>query len=266
MITALSALHPVLQALIATCLCWAVTALGAATVFGTRHASRRTMDGLLGFAGGVMLSAAFWSLLGPAVEMSGGGWMPATVGFLVGAAGMRCIDLLLPHVHPGFSGDRAEGINTQWRRSTLLILAITLHNIPEGLAVGVGFGALAADISSASMGAAIALTLGIALQNVPEGLAVAMPLRRAGYSRFKSFWYGQLSASVQPVAGVIGAAGVLAMHSLLPYALGFAAGAMVFVVLEDVVPEANGGGHANLATAGGVVGFALMMVLDIGLG
>jgi len=266
MTAALAALHPVVQALLATCFTWAVTALGAATVFGTRHASRRALDTLLGFAGGVMLSAAFWSLLGPAVDMSGGSWMPATAGFLLGAGVMRAVDLLLPHVHPDFGGDRAEGINTQWRRSTLLVLAITLHNIPEGLAVGVGFGAVATQLTSASMGAALALTLGIALQNVPEGLAVAMPLRRAGYSRFKSFWYGQLSASVQPIAGVIGAAAVLAMQSLLPYALGFAAGAMVFVVLEDVVPEANGGGHANLATAGGVVGFALMMVLDIGLG
>ncbi len=258
-------MHPVIQALIATCFCWAVTAVGAATVFGTRHASRRMMDGLLGFAGGVMLSAAFWSLLGPAVEMSGGGWMPATVGFLLGAGVMRATDLVLPHVHHGAGGDRPEGIGTQWRRTTLLVLAITLHNIPEGLAVGVGFGAVGAELTSASMGTALALTIGIALQNVPEGLAVAMPLRRAGYSRFKSFWYGQLSASVQPVAGVIGAAAVLVMQSMLPYALGFAAGAMVFVVLEDVVPEANGGGHANLATAGGVVGFALMMVLDIAL-
>ncbi|MCK9357423.1 MAG: ZIP family metal transporter [Dehalococcoidia bacterium] len=258
-------MHPVIQALIATCFCWLVTAVGAATVFGTRHASRRTMDALLGFAGGVMLSAAFWSLLGPAVDMSGGKWMPATAGFLLGAGVMRATDLVLPHVHHGAGGDRAEGIGTQWRRTTLLVLAITLHNIPEGLAVGVGFGAVGAELSSASMGTALALTLGIALQNVPEGLAVAMPLRRAGYSRLKSFWYGQLSASVQPVAGVIGAAAVLAMQALMPYALGFAAGAMVFVVLEDVVPEANGGGHANLATAGGVVGFALMMVLDIAL-
>ncbi len=266
MTTAFAALHPVLQALIATCFTWAVTAVGAATVFGTKHASRRSLDALLGFAGGVMLSAAFWSLLGPAVEMSDGTWLPATAGFLLGAGVMRGVDLLLPHVHPDFGGDRAEGINTQWRRSTLLVLAITLHNIPEGLAVGVGFGAVGTQLTAASMGAAVALTLGIALQNVPEGLAVAMPLRRAGYSRFKSFWYGQLSAMVQPVAGVIGAAMVLAMQSLLPYALGFAAGAMVFVVLEDVVPEANGGGYANVATAGGVLGFALMMVLDIGLG
>jgi ZIP family zinc transporter len=260
-------LHPVVQALLATCFTWAVTALGAATVFMARDISRRVLDGMLGFAGGVMIAASYWSLLAPAIEMSEGkdipAWVPAVVGFLLGGFFLRSIDAVLPHLHIGFRIEEAEGLKTSWRRSTLLVLAITLHNIPEGLAVGVAFGAVAAGLPSATLAAAIALAIGIGIQNFPEGLAVSVPLRREGMSRRKSFWYGQLSGIVEPIAGVIGAATVIIAQPILPYALSFAAGAMIFVVIEEVVPEAQRGGNTDLATMGGMVGFAVMMLLDV---
>jgi zinc transporter, ZIP family len=225
---------------------------------------------MLGFAGGVMIAASYWSLLAPAIEMSEGkdipAWVPAVVGFLVGGIFLRGVDKVLPHLHIGFPIEEAEGVKTSWHRSILLVLAITLHNIPEGLAVGVAFGALAASLPAASLGAAVALAIGIGIQNFPEGLAVSMPLRREGMSRWKSFWYGQLSAIVEPIAGVIGAAAVIIAQPILPYALSFAAGAMIFVVIEEVIPEAQRGGNTDLATMGGMVGFAVMMVLDVALG
>ena len=263
-------LHPVVQALLATCFTWAMTAFGAAVVFTTRDISRRVLDTMLGFAGGVMIAASYWSLLAPAIEMSEGkdipAWVPAVVGFLLGGIFLRGIDKILPHLHLGFDTHEAEGVKTSWQRSTLLILAITLHNIPEGLAVGVAFGALAAGLPSATLGAAITLAIGIGIQNFPEGLAVSMPLRREGMSRRKSFWYGQLSAVVEPVAGVIGAATVIIAQPILPYALAFAAGAMIFVVIEEVIPEAQRGGNTDLATMGGMVGFAVMMLLEVAFG
>ena len=254
----------------ATCFTWAMTAFGAATVFMARDISRRVLDAMLGFAGGVMIAASYWSLLAPAIEMSEGkdipAWFPAVVGFLFGGIFLRGVDKVLPHLHLGFNTEEAEGVKTSWQRTTLLILAITLHNIPEGLAVGVAFGALAAGLPSATFGAAIALAIGIGIQNFPEGLAVSMPLRREGMSRGKSFWYGQLSAIVEPVAGVIGAATVIIAQPILPYALSFAAGAMIFVVIEEVIPEAQRGGNTDLATMGGMVGFAVMMLLDVAFG
>ena len=263
-------LHPVIQALLATCFTWAITALGAAVVFTAKDISRRVLDAMLGFAGGVMIAASYWSLLAPAIEMSEGkdipSWVPAVVGFLAGGIFLRGIDKILPHLHIGFPVEEAEGVKTSWHRSTLLVLAITLHNIPEGLAVGVAFGALAADLPAASLGAAVALTIGIGIQNFPEGLAVSMPLRREGLSRRKSFWYGQLSAIVEPIAGVIGATAVIIAQPILPYALAFAAGAMIFVVIEEVIPEAQRGGNTDLATMGGMVGFAAMMLLDVAFG
>ena len=263
-------LHPVVQALLATCFTWAVTALGAALVFTARDISKRVLDMMLGFAGGVMIAASYWSLLAPAIEMSEGkdipAWVPAVVGFLLGGIFLRGIDKVLPHLHLGFPVEEAEGVKTSWQRTTLLILAITMHNIPEGLAVGVAFGALAAGLPSATLGAAIALAIGIGIQNFPEGLAVSMPLRREGMSRGKSFWYGQLSAIVEPIAGVIGAAAVIIAQPILPYALAFAAGAMIFVVIEEVVPESQRGGNTDLATMGGMVGFAVMMLLDVAFG
>ncbi|MFQ6673437.1 MAG: ZIP family metal transporter [Fidelibacterota bacterium] len=270
MLEAFRQIHPVLQALIATVFTWGVTALGAAAVFAFRELNRKVLDGMLGFAAGIMIAASFWSLLAPAIEMSEGGnlpsWFPPAAGFVLGAVFLWSLDKILPHVHIGFPTDTAEGIQTRWRRTTLLVLAITLHNIPEGLAVGVAFGAVAANMPSATLPGAIALAIGIGLQNFPEGFAVAMPLRRLGVSRLKSFWYGQLSAVVEPVAAVIGAAVVLISRPMLPYALAFAAGAMIFVVVEEVIPESHYEGNTDLATAGAMLGFTLMMVLDVGLG
>jgi len=263
----LSRFHPVVQALLATGFTWAMTAVGAAVVFVVREVNRRLLDAMLGFAGGVMIAASYWALLEPSIEMSKGkampAWFPAAVGFLAGAVVLRIIDRVLPHLHAGFTMDRAEGIRTQWQRSTLLVLAITLHNIPEGLAVGVVFGAAALGLPEATVAAAIALAIGMGIQNLPEGLAVSMPLRREGMSRFKAFWYGQLSGLVEPAAGVAGAAAVVLSRAIMPYALGFAAGAMIFVVVEEVIPESQNSGNTDLATMGAVVGFLMMMILDV---
>jgi ZIP family zinc transporter len=270
MVEFFKALHPVLQALLATSFTWSVTALGSAAVFVTREVSRRVLDAMLGFAGGVMIAASFWSLLLPAIEMSRGSavpaWFPALMGFLIGGVFLRVADGLLPHLHLGFPLEEAEGIPTSWRRSILLVLAITLHNIPEGLAVGIAFGAVAVGMPSATIAAAVALAVGIGIQNFPEGLAVSVPLRREGLSRAKSFFYGQLSATVEPIAGVVGAAAVVFSRPILPYALGFAAGAMIFVVVEEVVPESQREGNADLATMGAMLGFAVMMLLDVAFG
>lgn len=270
MLDALERMNPLLQALIATGFTWFVTALGAAMVFLTRELSRRMLDMMLGFAAGVMIAASYWSLLAPAIEMSEGGsvpsWVPATVGFLLGAIFLRGIDMVLPHVHLGQKVSEAEGIHTTWKRTTLLVLAITLHNIPEGLAVGVAFGAVAAGLPSATFSGAVALAIGIGIQNFPEGTAVSVPLRREGISMGKSFWYGQLSGMVEPVAGVLGAALVVVARPILPYALAFAAGAMIFVVVEEVIPESQTQGHSDYATMGAIIGFALMMTLDVALG
>lgn len=267
---ALANFSPVLLALIATLFTWAVTALGAAAVFLPFQFSQKALDALLGFAGGVMLAASFCSLLAPAIELSETmgllPWLPSLIGFLLGAACLRGLDFVLPHLHVGAPTSEAEGVKTTWQRSLLLVIAITLHNIPEGLAVGVAFGAAASGIDSATIAGAVTLAIGIGLQNFPEGIAVAVPLRREGMSRLKSFSYGQLSALVEPVAGVIGAAAVLAARPILPYALSFAAGAMIFVVVEDVIPEAYREGHVDLATTGIVIGFAIMMTLDVALG
>lgn len=270
MIDSLSTLPPLLQAFLATCFTWFVTALGAAVVFATKRVNRKMLDGMLGFAAGVMIAASYWSLLAPAIEMSRGealpAWFPAAVGFLLGAGFLWLFDKVLPHLHLGFPREEAEGISTSWRRATLLILAITLHNIPEGLAVGISFGSIGSDLSDVTLGGAVALAIGIALQNFPEGLAVSLPLRREGISRLKSFWYGQLSGMVEPMAGVIGAAAVLIFRPILPYAFGFAAGAMIFVVVEEVIPESQRAGDTDLPTLGAIVGFTVMMILDVALG
>ncbi len=263
-------LGPVQQALLATIFTWGVTALGAAVVFVFKTINRKLLDAMLGFAAGIMIAASFWSLLAPAIEMAEAqgkvGWLPAVIGFLGGGAFLYVIDKIIPHLHLGFPLEEAEGIHTSWHRSVLLVLAITLHNIPEGLAVGVAFGAVAAGVPSATLGGALALALGIGIQNFPEGLAVAAPLRREGFSRRKSFMYGQASGLVEPVAGVIGAAAVLFMRPLLPYALSFAAGAMIYVVVEELIPESQLEKNTDLATVGAMLGFAVMMVLDVALG
>ncbi len=262
--------NPVVQALIATLFTWFMTALGAAGVFISKNINRRILDGMLGFAGGVMIAASFWSLLAPAIEMSQEiilpSWFPAAAGFLIGGVFLSSIDKILPHLHINFRKDEAEGIATNWQRSTLIILAITLHNIPEGLAVGVAFGAIASGIPSASLTGAVALAVGIGIQNFPEGLAVSMPLRREGLSRFKCLWYGQLSAIVEPIAGVLGALAVIYAKPILPYALGFAAGAMIFVVVEELIPESQRGNNTDFATMGALIGFTLMMILDVAFG
>jgi ZIP family zinc transporter len=263
-------LHPVKQALLATIFTWGVTALGAAVVFFFDTVNRKMLDAMLGFAAGIMIAASFWSLLAPAIAMTeaagGRPWVPAVVGFLAGGGFLWAVDKVLPHLHLGFPMEEAEGIKTSWHRSILLVLAITLHNIPEGLAVGVAFGAVAAGVPEASMGAAVALALGIGIQNFPEGLAVAAPLRREGWSRRKSFAYGQASGFVEPIAGVIGAAAVLWMRPILPYALSFAAGAMIYVVVEELIPESQLEKNTDTATVGAMLGFALMMALDVALG
>ncbi len=262
-------LDPVLQALIATLFTWFVTALGAATVFIFKTIKKNVLNGMLGFAAGVMIAASFWSLLNPAIEMAEEAgmiaWVPAVVGFLAGGIFLWLVDIIMPHLHFG-PNEEPEGVKTGWKRSILLVLAITLHNIPEGLAVGVAFGA-AANSPVASLAGAIALALGIGLQNFPEGAAVSVPLRREGLSRKKSFFYGQASGIVEPIAGVIGAFAVIAMKPLLPYALSFAAGAMIYVVVEELIPEAQlERHHSNIATLGCMAGFAVMMLLDVALG
>lgn len=270
MIQWISQLSPVTQALVATLFTWFVTALGAALVFFFKKINKNVLNAMLGFAAGVMIAASFWSLLSPSIEMAENlgqiPWLTAAIGFLGGGAFLLLVDKLLPHLHLGLDTSQAEGIKTSWQRSVLLVLAITLHNIPEGLAVGVAFGAVAYGLPSASLGGAIALAIGIGLQNFPEGAAVSIPLRREGFSRSKAFLYGQASGIVEPISGVIGALAVISMRPLLPYALSFAAGAMIYVVVEELIPESQSDEHSDLGTIGAVVGFTLMMVLDVALG
>ncbi|MDA3850982.1 MAG: ZIP family metal transporter [Spirochaetaceae bacterium] len=254
----------------ATCFTWFVTALGAATVFFFKTISKKVLDGMLGFAAGVMIAASFWSLLAPAIELSEQmglrPWIPPVIGFIAGGIFLRIADRIMPHLHIGDPIEKAEGVKTSLKKSSLLVLAITLHNIPEGLAVGVAFGAVAAGIPSATLGAAMALAVGIGIQNFPEGTAVAVPLRREGFSRKKAFFYGQLSGFVEPISGVLGAWLVLAMRPILPFMLAFAAGAMIFVVVEEAIPESQNSGNTHLATMGAMIGFAVMMSLDVALG
>jgi zinc transporter, ZIP family len=262
---------PVTQAWLAGLLTWLATLLGAALVFVRRDLPPVVLDAMLGFAAGIMIAASFWSLLMPAIELSASlgdiPWLAPAIGFVAGGLFLRLADQLLPHLHPGLAPGQEEGVRTTWQRATLLVLAITLHNIPEGLAIGVAFGgASLAGGDGILLAGAVALTIGIALQNFPEGVAVAMPLRREGISRAKSFYYGQLSAVVEPAAAVLGALAVVQMQSLLPYALSFAAGAMIYVVVEELIPESQQGGHSDVATLATLGGFVVMMILDVGLG
>jgi len=262
--------HPVLMALYAGIFTWLLTALGAALVFFFKKMKRSILDTMLGFTGGVMVAASCFGLIGPAIEMSSGeSWikvMPAAIGFLLGALFLFALDKIMPHLHINFKEEESEGIKTTWHRTTLLVSAITIHNIPEGLAVGVLFGGAAMGVEGATVGLAIALSLGIAIQNFPEGIAVAMPMRREGISRWKSFMFGQFSAAVEPIAAVIGAAAVLTFQPILPYALSFAAGAMIYVVVEEVIPETQRDKYTDVATLGFMIGFVIMMSLDVVLG
>jgi ZIP family zinc transporter len=259
----------VTNALIGTTFTWLVTALGASLVFFFKSINRMKFDVMLGFTGGVMLAASFWSLLAPAIEMSPGeGFMkvfPAALGFFLGACFIYVLDQVIPHLHINAPQDQAEGVKTNWHGTTLLILAITLHNIPEGLAIGVMFGGAAMGADGVTLPAAIALAIGIGIQDFPEGIAVSMPLRRQGMSRMKSFWYGQLSAIVEPIGGVLGAILVTQVQAILPYALAFSAGAMIYVVVEEVIPECQQDKYSDHATLGLILGFILMMTLDAGL-
>lgn len=266
----LQSISPVLAAFYASLFTWVLTACGASLVFLIRKMNRGLLDGLLGFTGGVMVAASYWSLLAPSIEMSSGDGflkvLPAAIGFGFGALFLFMLDKILPHLHINFKEAEKEGVKSPWHRTTLLVLAITMHNIPEGLAVGVLFGGVALGIPEATIGGAVALALGIGIQNFPEGIAVSMPLRRQGMSRFKSFWYGQLSAIVEPIAAVIGALAVTFFTPILPYALAFAAGAMIFVVVEEVIPETQRDKYTDVATLGFIGGFILMMILDVALG
>ncbi|WLD94510.1 ZIP family metal transporter [Alkalihalobacillus sp. AL-G] len=271
MIDFFSTLSPVTQALLGTLFTWGMTALGAALVFTTKTMNQKLLDGMLGFAGGVMIAASFWSLLSPAIAMAESdalpAWLPAAIGFMLGAIFLWGVDKLIPHLHPNSKMEDAEGIHPdKRRRSTLLVLAITLHNIPEGLAIGVAFGAVAAGFPSASLAAAVTLAIGIGIQNFPEGTAVSMPLRREGMSRRKSFMYGQFSGMVEPISAIIGVLAVTLMEPLLPFALSFAAGAMIFVVAEEVIPGSQENGNKDLASMCLMIGFTVMMILDVALG
>ena len=272
---------PIMQALYAGLFTWGLTALGASLVFLFKNSSRKVLDISLGFTGGVMIAASFWSLLSPAiayVEMQNEiglssipSWVPPAIGFFLGALFLFALDKIIPHLHIFAKREEAEGMETNWRKTILLVLAIALHNIPEGLAGGVAVGALAypelTGMSEVfSIGAAIALGIGIGIQNFPEGFAVSMPLRRQGVSRWKSWKWGQMSAIVEPIFAVIGAAVVMQVLPILPYALAFSAGAMIFILVEEVIPESQSGGHTDLATMGLIFGFIVMMVLDVSLG
>jgi ZIP family zinc transporter len=263
-------LSPVVQALLATLFTWAVTAVGAGAVFFTRTVNQKLLDTALGFAAGVMIAASYWSLLAPAIEMAEGGalpaWLPAVAGFIFGGIFLWGMDKLLPHLHIINQTQQAEGLQTNWHRTVLFILAVTLHNIPEGLAVGVAFGAAAQGVPSATIAGALALALGIGIQNMPEGTAISMPLRGAGVSKWRSFFYGQLSAVVEPIAGVLGVLAVTVAKPILPYALSFAAGAMIFVVVEELIPTSHSNDNHDLATMGAMFGFSTMMFLDVALG
>lgn len=251
-------LDPITQAFLATLGTYLLTAIGTLPVLFFQQAPRRLMDALMGGAAGVMVAASCWSLLQPAIDM-GGTW-PAVIGLALGGVFLYTLDQTLPHLHPEFPDEATtEGPRSGWRRAVLLMVAITMHNIPEGLAVGVAFGA-------GNPGAALALAIGIGLQNIPEGLAIALPLRREGMSRLKAFWYGQLSAVVEPFAGVVGCALVLVARPVLPYAMAFAAGAMLYVVVEELMPETTRRGNTDVATAGFLGGFLIMMAMDTSLG
>lgn len=271
MIEAFYDLHPLVQVILATIFTWGMTALGAALVFTTKNFNQKFLDSMLGFAGGVMIAASFWSLLSPALELAEGGkfpsWVPVAIGFMLGGIFLSVVDKLLPHLHPNSPMSEAEGISPRKRkRSTLLVLAITLHNIPEGLAIGVSFGAVATGSPSASIAGALALAIGIGVQNIPEGVAVAMPLLRDGATRKKSFLLGQFSGMVEPISAIIGFLAVAFVAPLLPLALAFAAGAMIFVVAEEVIPSSQEEGNKDLAVMCLMLGFTIMMILDVSLG
>ncbi|MEM2138596.1 MAG: ZIP family metal transporter [Candidatus Woesearchaeota archaeon] len=257
-----SSLPVFFQALIATLFTWFITALGSSLIFFVKDVNKKILDFMLGFSAGVMIAASYWSLLKPAIELTNS-WLQVALGFILGGFFLLAIDKILPHLHLGLKMSEAEGFHTKWHKSTLLVLAITLHNFPEGLAIGVAFGSAALGLEGYSIASAIILAVGIGLQNFPEGIAVSFPLKKQGLSKTKSFFYGQLSGIVEPISGILGASLVLIAKPILPYALAFAAGAMIFVVVEELIPESQTQGNSDLSTIGVILGFTIMMILDV---
>lgn len=260
-------LSPVIQALIATIFTWAVTMLGASIVFFFREVKKSIMDALLGFSAGVMIAASFWSLLSPAIDLSDSmnmiSWLVVFLGFFSGGLLLFLGDKLYDFIQR--KNDKIK-ISEKVKRSFMLVFSITLHNFPEGLVIGVAFGSLAYSIEGSTLASALTLALGIGLQNFPEGSAVSLPLRRDGFSRKKAFFFGQLSGVVEPIAAVIGAILVLKIQSLLPFLLSFAAGAMIYVVVEELIPESQSNKKKDLMALFTLIGFSIMMILDVGLG
>lgn len=263
-------MSPIIMALLGTGFTFAGTALGAALVFFFRGEIKPSLQRVfLGFAAGIMIAASVWSLLIPALEMSAENgspipWLPAAGGFVIGAAFLLLLDRLLPHMHAN-TGE-VEGLHSNFKKSTMLMLAVTLHNIPEGLAVGLAFGFVGSGPNAVTLSGAIALALGMALQNFPEGAAISLPLKNAGMKNGKAFIYGALSGIVEPIFGVLGVLVAGSVIGIMPWMLGFAAGAMIYVVVEELIPEANLGQHSHYGTLSVMVGFLLMMVLDVALG
>lgn len=257
-------LNHVLQALIATLFTFSVTALGAMIVIFFKKINKNFMDAMLGLSGGVMIAASFWSLLSPAIEMANSlnmiSWLIVSIGFFSGGLLLFLGDKLFDRVY------KKREKSSSFKRSLMLIFSITLHNIPEGMAVGIAFGSIAYGLEGATVISACILALGIGIQNFPEGSAISLPLRREGYSRLKSFILGSLSGIVEPIAGVIGALLVLKMRILLPFLLSFAAGAMIYVVVEEIIPESQTNKKKDLMALFTILGFLIMMVLDVMLG
>ena len=265
-------LPPYLQALIAGIITWLLTALGASSVFVFKNVNEKILNSMQGFAAGIMIAASFWSLLQPAIsynEDSNLSWLPVAIGFLLGGFFIRALDIIIPHIHQHAvdAQQYQEGPKTdKLNKNTLRVLAITLHNIPEGLSIGVAFGGIVSGNGEATFLGALGLAIGIGIQNIPEGAALSMPIRAAGASRWKAFNYGQASAIVEPIFATIGAATVLIITPMLPYALAFAAGAMIFVVVEELIPDSQSGQNTDLATLSLMLGFTIMMILDVALG
>lgn len=262
-------MHPALLALLGTGFTFLMTVLGAATVFFFKKEINLNITKIfLGFAAGVMIAASVWSLLIPAIEMANEqgiqGWIPAAGGFILGGLFLFALDNLLPHLHT--NSDEPEGMKSNFKKSTMLVLAVTLHNIPEGMAVGLAFGMAAQTTGSVTIAGAIALAIGMGLQNFPEGAAISLPLKNAGLSNKKSFIFGSLSGIVEPIAGVIAVFIVGSLTSIMPWLLSFAAGAMIYVVVEELIPEAHLGEHSHFGTTGVMLGFMIMMILDVALG
>lgn len=263
-------LSPIIQAVLATMFTWFLTLLGASIVFFFKEVKKSVMDALLGFSAGVMIAASFWSLLSPAIEMATSmkmiSWLVVFLGFFSGGLLLFLGDKFYDFFQKKTKVNSNVSTSNRLKRCLMLVFSITLHNIPEGLVVGVAFGSLAYHLEGATIASALTLALGIGLQNFPEGSAVSLPLRREGFSRGKAFFFGQLSGVVEPIAAIIGALLVLKVQLLLPFLLSFAAGAMIYVVVEELIPESQSNQKKDLMALFTLVGFSVMMILDVALG